>query len=234
MIRMFIFKKNLIPRSFMKKLSTFSVITVFALFLGFLIISSCKKDDDNNDDNNNTPTPIPTDQFTDSRDGKVYKTVVIGTQTWMAQNLDYVSSTGSYVYNDSASLESTYGRLYTWDAAQTACPSGWHLPDTTEWSTMINYLGGISVAGGKLKEAGTTHWNSPNTGADNSSGFTALPGGSKSPTAYQDFGNYAFFWTSTAYSASNAKYYFIDKSYALIYLNGISKAFAQSVRCVKD
>ena len=142
--------------------------------------------------------------FTDSRDGNLYETVEIGTQCWMKQNLAYLPSVnppsgGSqtlpyyYVYGYSGTGVSearatanyqTYGVLYNWTASLTACPQGWHLPSDSEWDVLVNYLGGDNVAGGKMKEAGTAHWNSPNTGATNESGFTGLPGGFRSNYGY--------------------------------------------------
>jgi uncharacterized protein (TIGR02145 family) len=137
-------------------------------------------------------------------EGNVYNTVTIGNQTWMKENLKVTkyrdgtaigtttasipndsSSKYQWAYNGAESNVSTYGRLYTWYAATDSrgvCPSGWHLPTNAEWTTLITYLG-ESVAGGKMKEAGTTHWISPNTGATNSSGFTALPGGYRNGSA---------------------------------------------------
>ncbi len=110
-----------------------------------------------------------TGTFTDSRDNKAYKWVKIGSQIWMAQNLNY------NIAGSGCNQCETYGRLYTWDAANRACPSSWHLPSDSEWQTLIDYLGGSGVAGGKMKSTGT--WQSPNTDATNSSGFSALPGG---------------------------------------------------------
>ena len=133
-------------------------------------------------------------------DGNGYDTVVIGTQTWLVQNLRVThlnngvsipnitnstlwknSTTPALCYynNDSVSYAAIYGALYNWYAVNTnnLCPTNWHVPSYSEWETLITYLGGASVAGGKLKEVGTTHWTSPNTGATNSSGFTALPNG---------------------------------------------------------
>ncbi|HOR61199.1 MAG TPA: FISUMP domain-containing protein [Bacteroidales bacterium] len=145
--------------------------------------------------------------FTDPRDNNTYRTVQIGNQIWMAENLKYLPSvvgpgTGSktnpyyYVYDyvgtnvDAAkqsAIYTTYGVLYNWEAAKTACPTGWHLPSDAEWTILTNYLGGEAVAGGKLKETGTTHWNSPNEGATNETDFTALPGGNRANSDYFDF-----------------------------------------------
>ncbi|HPX80220.1 MAG TPA: FISUMP domain-containing protein, partial [Bacteroidales bacterium] len=176
-------------------------------------------------------TPIPQEApntFTDSRDGKVYKTVTIGEQVWMAENLAYLPSVVGpatesytdpyyYVYGyDGTSVATakattnyqTYGVLYNWPAALSACPPGWHLPSDAEWKQLEMYLGITSAQadatgwrgtaeGGKLKEEGTTHWDSPNTGATNSSGFTALPGGYRSnPGTFDYIGNGVKWWSS--------------------------------------
>ena len=132
----------------------------------------------------------------------------------------------------------TYGRLYTWHAATDSrglCPTGWHLPTDAEWTTLTTYLGGESVAGGKMKEAGTTHWNSPNTSADNSSGFTALPGGYRGDFgAFSYIGGYGLWGSATEANASyawyrNLYYYNSDASRSLSY-----KYYGFSVRCVRD
>jgi len=134
-------------------------------------------------------------------DGNVYQTVSIGTQVWMKENLkvtryrngDIITPTNpatldisgesapkyQWAYNGDEGNVAVYGRLYTWYAAtdlRNVCPSGWHLPTDTEWTTLTTFLGGFKVAGGKLKETGSAHWQSPSTGATNQSGFTALPG----------------------------------------------------------
>jgi len=101
----------------------------------------------------------------------------------MAENLAFEPSTGNHwIYNSNLA---TYGYLYDWQTAKNVCPRGWHLPSDAEWSTLTDFLGGIDVVGGKLKAEGTIDartgiWDSPNVGATNESGFTALPGGLKS------------------------------------------------------
>jgi uncharacterized protein (TIGR02145 family) len=197
---------------------------VLAVILSIIFVFSCKKD--------NTSTTV-TNQFTDPRDNKVYNTVVIGTQTWMTQNLDY-AATGSIVYNNSSSLESAYGRLYEWNLAQSVCPAGWHLPDTAEWNTLINYLTGYSIAGSKMKETGYLHWNSPNTGATNSSGFDAIPGGEWDAGACQNLGNDAYYWSSSLADTSHAYYYYIENTSMDVFQNSSSKTYAFSIRCVKN
>src|SRR5574344_2077997 len=138
----------------------------------------------------------------------VFDEVIIGTQTWMAKNLDVDDGLGGiYAYNNNENNVATYGRLYTWDAAMRVAASidGWHLPSDEEWTTLTTYLGGESVAGGKLKETGTTHWKSPNTGAINESGFTALPGGYRSGGGtFYDIGSNGDWWSATENNATNA------------------------------
>ena len=158
-------------------------------------------------------------------DGNQYNTVTIGEQIWMASNLKttrYNDGTGiplvtinsewtshrtpAYCWydNEEATYKNVYGALYNWYAVNTGklCPSGWHVPNIEEWRTLISYLGGKSVAGGKLKETGTVHWASPNAGATNETGFTALPGGYRDGLCWS-MGIVAEFWSSTQ-SGENA------------------------------
>jgi len=188
-------------------------------------------------------------------DGNVYPVVTIGTQTWMVGNLKttkyndgtaipfvtdntewFSLTTPGYCWynNDEAGYKNPYGALYNWHTVNTGklCPTGWHVPTTYEWTTLTDYLGGESVAGGKLKEADTTHWDSPNTGATNESGFTALPGGSG--TGSFKIGSLGHYWSSTENSSIEAW------SRRMSYDNGGSyssrnyKKHGFSVRCVKD
>jgi uncharacterized protein (TIGR02145 family) len=154
-------------------------------------------------------------------DGNVYQTVTIGTQVWMKENLRVthyrngeaipniidrtawvLNDGGAYCnYNDDTSTAAVYGRLYNWYAVANGnilAPSGWHVADDSEWETLVNCLGGSEVAGGKMKETGTVHWNSPNNGASNSSGFSALPGGWRDDNGYYAAqGTLAVFCSST-------------------------------------
>ena len=140
-----------------------------------------------------------------------------------------------WYYNDSATYSAEYGVLYNWYAVITdnICPIGWHVSTHSEWVTMINYLGGISVAGAKLKEKGTTHWNNPNTGATNESGFNGLPAGRRDPEfcTLGDFGN---FWTSTQTSATHAWGHSLVNNAIYVCGGGYEKMNGYSVRCVKD
>lgn len=237
---------NLLKLKVMKK-QTNSLIYPF-LLMGVLLIfaSSCKKD---KDDNNNNPA----NTFTDPRDGNVYKTVTIGTQTWMAENLRYLPSvvdpnTGSnvtpyyyvYGYNGTSVTEakaagnySTYGVLYNWPAAMSACPVGWHLPSYEEWEQLILNIG--SPEGGKLKETGTTHWDNPNTGATNTTGFTAIPGGRRDYGGpFGHIGRWGYWWCANDLYGDDAWY--VEMSYNNSAVEGdyYKKEVGYSVRCVKD
>jgi uncharacterized protein (TIGR02145 family) len=191
-------------------------------------------------------------------DGNQYNTVVIGTQTWMAENLKtihyndgseipLVSNSASWAgalsgayctFGFNAANLATYGALYNWYSVNTGklCPVGWHVPTDIEWLLLTTNLGGSSVAGGKMKETGTTHWVSPNTGADNSSGFTALGGSTIDYNGVSAIlGQTAYWWSSTGVSSTFA---FANK---LFYNNatisqggGVTKLSGCSVRCIKD
>ena len=143
----------------------------------------------------------------------------------------------------------TYGVLYNWTAAmdgeassttnpsgiQGVCPAGWHLPSDAEWKELTNYLGGTSVAAGKLKETGTSHWEWKNTGATNETGFTALPGGYRDGDGtFYGVGYYGHWWSATEYDASFAWYRpmrFSNSAVDRLYFN---KEVGFSVRCVRD
>lgn len=190
-------------------------------------------------------------------DGNVYKTIQIGTQTWMAENLKTTKyrngdpipniisevaraalTTGAYCWynNDSATYKANYGALYNWYAvadSRKIAPIGWHVPTDYEWTKLTTYLG--IHAGGQLKEIGTIHWISPNPNT-NESGFTALPGGGYgSDGGCGDIGDWGFWWSSTEFSTADA----LDRQLAGGMYSGIggignSKVDGNSVRCVKD
>ncbi len=143
----------------------------------------------------------------------------------------------------------TYGVLYNWTAAmdgeassttnpsgiQGVCPTGWHLPSDAEWTELTDYLGGRSVAGGKLKETGTTHWASPNYEATNETGFTALPGGNRVDNgAFYSIGNYGLWWSATEYGTDNAWNRDLYYSNYDVSSYGGNKELGFSVRCVRD
>ena len=166
--------------------------------------------------------------LTDTRDGQVYRTVTIGDQVWMAENLNFETDS-SYCYNDSAEYCAKYGRLYEWSAAMDACPSGWHLPDTAEWRMLLAAVGGDSIAGMKLKS--TSGWNSDGNGTDDF-GFTVLPAGGWGSKNF--VGEAAVFWTSEWYEGYDDYAYGIRLYTDTIVRKGYSnKYIGSSVRCVK-
>ncbi len=190
-------------------------------------------------------------------DGNVYHTDTIGSQVWMVENLKTtkyndgstiplvtdntawatLTTPGYCWYNDSISYGNTYGALYNWYSVNTGklAPKGWHVPTDSEWEVLGNYLGGDNVAGGPLKEAGTTHWLSPNTGATNTIGFSALPGGFRySNGSFVNVGSDGLWWSSTADDATNSWGRTMNYDGAFVYRNLNLNVAGYSVRCVRD
>jgi uncharacterized protein (TIGR02145 family) len=191
-------------------------------------------------------------------DGNTYKTIQIGTQTWMAENLKttklndntpisnvtdfniWVTSTlPEYCWycNNATTYKAVYGALYNWYAVNTGklCPTGWHVPTYDEFSTLMAYLGGANIAGGKLKETGTSHWQSPNGNATNESGFTGLPGGMRDIVAdFGVIGVYANWWSTT--NSDPVHIYGLGLWYndGTFSLNGLYLSEGNYVRCIKD
>ena len=170
--------------------------------------------------------------LTDSRDGNIYKSVKIGTQTWMAENLNYKAASGCWCYEEVASNCDQFGRLYNWQTAMKACPTGWHLPTDAEWDIMVAYLGGAGVAGGKLKAVIT--WDAPNTGADNSSGFRAFSSGVYTGAKFAMKGQRGYWWTATQVNDATAKFKALKPNDATIENGEFDKNLAFPVRCIKD
>lgn len=164
-------------------------------------------------------------------DGNIYKTVKIGMQIWMAENLKTTryrdgttiplvtdakawsnrSSPGYCLYNNDKEInKNKYGALYNWYSVATGnlCPNGWHVPSDAEWSSLETFLGGTGIAGAKMKGTGNSHWNSPNTTATNETGFTALPGGYRLDNGtFTYIGNYGLFWSSSEFIWSFGEHY---------------------------
>jgi uncharacterized protein (TIGR02145 family) len=209
-----------------------------------------------NDDGGVTTYGTMTDQ-----DSNTYKTVIIGTQTWMAENMRVTKyrngdlipnvtdnsawttlTTGAYCsYGNTANKDdiATYGRLYNWYAASDSrniAPAGWHVPSDAEWTTLITYLGGAIVAEGKMKEAGHTHWAGPNTSATNESGFTALPSGYRvsSNGAFYNLGLFVGWWSSTAAGAAYAWNRSLNYGSDYCERAYTNNQFGFSVRLIKD
>jgi uncharacterized protein (TIGR02145 family) len=193
------------------------------------------------------------------QEGNVYKTIVIGTQEWMAENLNtstyrngdaiptnldnsvwFETSSGAWAYyNNDASYACPYGKLYNWYAcadARKLCPVGWHVPSDDEWIVLTDYLGGQAEADGQMRTTGTIEeetglWHSPNTEATNSSGFSGVPGGDRDPYGpYDDIGNDGDYWSSSEILPHTAWHL------QLVYNSdgSASKRYGLSVRCLKD
>jgi uncharacterized protein (TIGR02145 family) len=194
------------------------------------------------------------------QDGNVYKTIIIGTQTWMVENLRTIHyrngetipkvtdktvwsnlTTDAYSsYNNTTDADSLtiFGGLYNWYAAtdsRNLAPEGWHIPTHSDWVTLINYLGGDTIAGGKMKEIGTKHWLTPNGSATNESGFSALPSGYRhGDGSYYNLERGGSFWTNEP--SNNGKVWQYDLSYfhSRIGYFEFDPKYGFSIRCVKD
>ncbi len=231
------------------------------LFLPVLILavlSGCKKDDDDDDDDDGVTMPKASTPVTDI-DGNTYKTVEIGTQIWMAENLKVtryqdgdsiayvpqnnlwnINTTGAFCfYNDSSHYINKYGLMYNFYAganSKNICPTGWHIPTMAEWNTLVEFLGGTGFAGEKLKAK--TGWKvdieEPN---NNISGFTAVPGGRR--TQNGDYGQqerYGYYWSSTSFDTNIGGLIRLDREEPIVTYptTGIFKNYGLSCRCVKD
>lgn len=197
-----------------------------------------------------------TGTFTDTRDGKVYKTVQIGKQVWLAENLAYKPPEGEYrAYKNLALMVDFFGYYYDWETANKVCPAGWHLPSDAEWAQLTDYLGGEDVAGGKLKEtgvvttpdliiedgiikiAGNGYWLKPNNGATNESGFSALAAGYNWLGKSNNFdfvGKITVWWSATEKSKREAWERGVNWDGTNVGREGGSKRHGMSVRCLRD
>ncbi len=192
-------------------------------------------------------------------DENCFSSVTICDQTWMLKNLDVSIyrngdpipevtdpaswaglTSGAWCYYENNTANGTiYGKLYNWYAVNDPrglAPAGWHIPSYTEWTTLVTCLGGSAIAGGAMKEPGFIHWLSPNTGATNSSGFTALPGGylNKFSGLFLSIGESGSWWSSSEFSSGNAWLCDLYNWDDLIYLYNYDKPSGISVRCIKD
>jgi uncharacterized protein (TIGR02145 family) len=190
-------------------------------------------------------------------DGNIYSSIVIGTQVWMGSNLrtthfnnndpipnvtdnqqwaELNTSAFCWYNNDENANSNTYGALYNWFTvvdSRNLCPIGWHIPNDSDFTILENYLGNNN--GGKLKEIGTLHWNTPNTDATNESLFLGMPGGFRDfDGTFYDLGNVNFLWSSTEFSGEAAWNRLISHSSGSIERHYLRKVSGLSVRCVKD
>lgn len=192
-------------------------------------------------------------------DGNTYRTIKIGSQTWMMENLKttrYNDGASILTNLDNAAWDATtegafaihsnnplntaiYGYLYNWYAVDTGklAPAGWHVPTQADWNTLFDYLGGKAIAGGKLKQAGVFYWNEPNLGASNQSGFTALPGGWRGYDGpFAGLKAVCNFWSSNSANATNAFGCNLDATKESVDFDWPynPKKSGYSIRCVKD
>ena len=201
-----------------------------------------------------------TDSIVTDIDGNVYHTVTIGTKVWMVENLkttryrngdsitnvtdaaSWIALTnGAYCWynNDSVTHKTVYGALYNWYAAsdkRNIAPIGWHVPTDTEWTALTISLGGDTIAGGKLKVNGTAHWANPNTGATNSSGFKALPGGYRYGIdgSFSSLTNDGYWWSTSTLDSSAAWYRNLYFENTKIDRDNNYVQYGYSIRCVRD
>ena len=244
--------------------------------LSIATLTACKKEATtciNNPNINYSSIGTPVGKFGDcikDIDGNSYKTVTIGTQTWMGENLKVSkyndgtaisnltdntqwqnNTTGAWsYYNNDVANNAKYGKLYNWYAVsktsngnKNVCPTGWHVPTNAEWAVLTYYLGNNhlddTVAGGKMKEVGTTSWESPNTDATNTSLFAALPGGRRFGY-FDNYKNNGGFWWSSSEVDTSDPYPFGAWGLLISYNNGgafigeMVKSNGLSVRCLKD
>ncbi len=187
-----------------------------------------------------------------------YSSITICCQSWMTKDLNVSTyrngdvipkvttnaewaalTTGAYCYynNDSTTYAAVYGKLYNWYAVNDPrglAPEGWHTPSEIEWTTLSNCLGGDDVAGGPLKEMGTTHWTTPNTGANNLSSFLCLPGGARNPGGgFVLIGESSHHWSSE-FASTTSRIRSIYYNSGALSLGIFSKNYGYSVRCIKD
>lgn len=192
-------------------------------------------------------------------DGNAYTMVTIGTQIWMAENLKTtryndgtaiplvtdaaawagLTTPGYCWYNNDSTMyrPTAYGALYNWYAVNTGklAPTGWHVPTVAEWTTLTTYLGGDTIAGGKMKEAGTTHWYSPNVGATNETGFSALPcGGRAYNGTFMNISLYGNWWSASVSDALNSWNGGLYYNAVYFGLDDLYNTYGFSIRCVKD
>jgi len=216
-----------------------------SLWLGVLVFAAmfvaCGDDDSDfatrpSDDSSSSVCKIETEddceygELVDDRDGHIYKTVKIGDQWWMAENLNFEMDS-SFCYNDSVEYCTKYGRFYSWWTATEVCPNGWHLPSKAEWETLFNAVGGSSVAGTKLKS--TSGWYNSGNGTDAFS-FSALPAGLRNLSGnYDNEGNYTYFWSSTEHYSYTAYRMYLNCDYDDASLDVSHRNSGFSVRCVK-
>ncbi|MCX6242640.1 MAG: hypothetical protein NTX43_12610 [Bacteroidetes bacterium] len=171
--------------------------------------------------------------ITDSRDGRIYQWVKIGKKSWLAENLKYNAKPGSWVYNKDTTNISLYGRLYTWNAAMTACPKGWAVPTDDDWARLIEKLGGFDAAGGKLEDMDTLYWKANKNIPQSARTISTLLGGVRhSDSTYTAIALWGGLWSATVVNDMASNYLFVHGSKTIGKSSNV-KGSAFGVRCVK-
>ena len=228
------------------------------LFLFFGLVSCSNEETKTQKQVATRPTVPILDRTVSDIDGNIYKIVTIGNQKWTKSNLNVSRyrngdpipqvqdptqwgnlTTGAWCYNNNSTTNGiVYGKLYNWYAVSDLrglAPQGYHIPTDAEWIILTDYLGGGNVAGGKMKEIGTTHWASPNSAATNSSAFTGLPGGCRyTDGTFNNDGRWAFWWSSSEIITTYAYYYALYYTFGITLRNTYSETGGYSVRCLRD
>jgi uncharacterized protein (TIGR02145 family) len=241
---------NTIPFKKKGKYKFFLAINLIIVSIALQLLSGCEKD-----------WSSPAGTVADI-EGNIYNLIKIGTQTWFGRNLEttkyndgivipnvvdpdewtYLTTDAYCYYDNSQGNKQTYGNLYNWYAVNTGklCPTGWHVPSSEEWKVLEDFLGGSYNAGGRLKESGTIHWDEPNYGAINSSGFSALPAGFFGEeyinylSIFDGMGFYAGFWSSTEADSLTAPTRYLSSEDHVMGSGVDMKYSGLSVRCLKD
>jgi len=236
-----------------------------AFLLGLLILgisfAQCKKDEEKPKEEPKEEPPATSGTFTDARDQKVYKWVIINGKTWMAENLAYLPAVSSpekgsedagssassyyYVYDyrgtsvaeaKTTDYYKTIGVLYNWNTIEKAAPAGWHVPTEHEWVELQQYLGTVDEAGNALKEEGTDHWLEPNKGAVDSVDFTMMSSGYRFSDAndFREIRESAYYWTTTEDDDSYSWTKMFNNETGLVSDKSLKKSCACAIRCIKD
>lgn len=218
------------------------VEVIIFIFLVIFISVSCKKEQEV------VTTPITeTPNVLKDYDGNIYRTIQIGNQVWMAENfrgehyIDGQSLPNCFYDNDSTNL-TIYGRLYKWEGVVSSAgntkkilPDGWRIPSLSDWQQLIAFLGGDSLAGGKMKSTGTQYWLAPNEGASNESDFSAVPAGFfRVDGVFMTLGEYACFMTSANINNYYTKVINLSKNSATAMIKEYLKQDAISIRCIRE
>jgi len=206
----------------------FIKLNLIALITISIALVSCEKEETTTDNEIIKEKTVKQETFVDKRDGKSYKLVIIGNQTWMTENLSYKTTSGSWSYDNDSLNDLKYGRLYNYQTACNTCPQGWHLPTDAEWKTLESYFGINSSQIDLIGLRGT------NESRDFISNLNWIPGGYVSGNLFTEKEENMYFWTSSNNNLMNAYYRKISFQEIGIYRNSMSKSSGLSIRCIKD